>query len=95
MGKSITALARSIEVLDPHAQAFADALIDRVTVIVGESQVMLLEENDRLQAENKELRHEQERMKEHTGRIVAQVEGLRQDVEALLCAALKEQAVCT
>ncbi len=81
MGKSIATLARAIEVLDPKAQSFADALIDRVTVIVGESQVMLMEENDRLQAENKELRHDYERAATQMGRMeyrIAQLEALAQ-----------------
>ncbi len=71
------AVSRAIDALDPAAQLFADKLVDRVTVIVGESQLLLMDEVLRLRAEH-------ERMKEQMGRIVVQVEGLRQDVEALL-----------
>ncbi len=45
-------------------------IIDRVTVISGENQLGLMDEMDRMRAQ--------------MGRIIVQVEGLRQDVEAML-----------
>ncbi len=73
-------ISRAIDAMTtPAAQEFARVLVDRVTVIVGEGQLCFMDELAHVRAER-------DRMREQMGRIIVQVEGLRQDVEALLAA---------